>query len=157
MTDPIRTRPDPAPAAGGAPSPDGTGSLRELLTRLAEDSRALVKQEVTLARLELQENASQLARNAVAIGVGAVLLVAAVFVLTAFAVIGLGRLLGGEYWLSTLIVGALLALIGGVSLLSGIKGLRTGSMKPTVAVASIQESGEWAKSEIEQLRHDLAT
>jgi uncharacterized membrane protein YqjE len=77
------------------PNPDA--GIPDLIRRLADDSKRLMRDEVRLAKLEMHESVRGGMRGmlflALAFGVGVVALVA----LTIFLSAGLGRLLG-NYW-----------------------------------------------------------
>jgi uncharacterized membrane protein YqjE len=158
---PSEGRPSGLAAAGAAPGGGqqgaGEASLRALLRQLVDDSRGLVRQEIALAKVEVREGVQALAKGAVLIGLGAAILLVGLLVLTAFLVLGLGRLLDGQYWLSSLIVGGLFALLGALTLLAGKKGLARGELKPTVTAETLRENQAWAREEIRQLKRDLAT
>jgi hypothetical protein len=72
-------------------------------------------------------------------------------------VIALGLLLGGRYWLSSLIVGGVFAVVGVGLLMRGRKGLRTDTLKPELAIQSLRDDSRWARAEISELREDLAS
>jgi hypothetical protein len=147
----------PAESSPTPPEPAGDPSLAALVRQLADDGRTLIQQELTLAKAEVQQNVVSFARNAAVMAAGGMLLVLGLLILLVFLILGLGRLLGGQYWLSTLIVGALFAVAGGVTILVGRRGLRKDELKPTRTAQSLRESTEWAKAEAQQLKRDLAT
>jgi hypothetical protein len=65
-------------------------------------------------RAEIEETGAHLGRHTAQAAIFAALLLLSVFPLLAFLVIGLGKLLNNQYWLSSLIIGVLCAGIGGV-------------------------------------------
>jgi hypothetical protein len=134
----------------------GEPSLRILFRQLAEESGTLVRQEVALAKTEMTDNFRSFARGAVLIGVGVGLLTVGLLVLVAFAVIGLGALLGGEYWLSTLLVGGTLAFVGGITFLLGKRGFAGDSLKPAVTSQTLRENRDWAAAELRRLNDDVS-
>jgi uncharacterized membrane protein YqjE len=93
--------------------------VTELLKELVAETGQLVRSEIQVARLEIQESARAVLRDAamVAIFAGAALM--GVFCLMAFMVIGLGELLSlathdvNAYWISALIIGVLFITVGG--------------------------------------------
>lgn len=139
------------PAAGAAAEP----SLGELFRDLAQDSSTLLRQEVALARAEMRESVQALARDAVKLAVGGGVLLVGLLVLTAFLVALVGDLLGDEYWLGALIVGLLYAVVGGVLLMSGKKGLQHDDLRPDETLATLREDKRWARTEVENLKRDL--
>ncbi|MQA90220.1 MAG: hypothetical protein GEU90_08295 [Gemmatimonas sp.] len=130
-------------------------SLSALVSRLVDDTRTLLRQELALAQAELHQSVRALARNAALLGIGIAILALGLLLLVVFLVVGLGALLGGEYWLSTLIVGGALVLFGGILLLSGRSGLRNGGLTPENAKQALRHDREWAKAELERIKRDL--
>ncbi|MBV9111102.1 MAG: YihY family inner membrane protein [Gemmatimonadetes bacterium] len=149
------TEPDTRPGAA-PPEPADARSLGELLRRLGTDSAALVRHELALARLELRRSARALAGDTarVAIG-GAVAAIGALLLLEAL-VFGLGDLAGRRYWLSSLVLGVLLAIVGGVLLATALKHARSRSIAPTETIGTLRETGEWARAEAAGIRATLA-
>jgi hypothetical protein len=158
MPDEIRIEPiEPTAAERSAVLVDeAEPSLGALFRQLADESRTLVQQEIALAKADLTDSVRNLAKGAVLIGIGTGMLVVGLLVLVAFLVVGLGRILGGEYWLSTLIVGGAFALIGGTTLLVGKRGLSGDRLKPEITVQTLRDNREWAKEEVRQIKQDFA-
>jgi uncharacterized membrane protein YqjE len=137
---------------------DGRGAdapqLSELLKRLAGEGTALVRSEISLAKLEMREMAREVvldsAKLAAAIGLAMVGLLA----LVTAAIIGLGNLLNGQYGLSALIVGVVLLAIGGGLAAAGIKGLKD-VPKPEETMRSLQRDREWAAHEAREFRDEI--
>ena len=96
-----------------------TTSIPSLLRELRDDASTLIKQQVTLAKVELKENVSRLGGHVAKIAVGGVVTFVGAIVL----LIGLGQLLGvlleaaglsddTAQWLGPVIVGLVVAIIG---------------------------------------------
>ena len=130
-------------------------SIGPLLRRIADDGRALLQQEIELAKLEVLRSATALLRGSAFIAVGALFLALGLLVLLVFAVLALGRLLGGEYWLSSLIIGAVLALLGTILLLVGRKGLQKDDLKPDKTIDSVRQTKSWAQDEARELKREI--
>jgi uncharacterized membrane protein YqjE len=111
--------------------------LQDLVHRLAEDTAALVRSEIELAKTELRESLTGLAKG-LAFGVAAAAFgVLAVFALIQAAIFGLGEAM--PLWASGLIVGGVLlalAALGGLLALRAVK--RSKSPVPTQAVKEAQ-------------------
>ena len=131
-------------------------SIPALLRQLAEDGRALVQQEIDLAKLEIRTSVTGIGKNAALIAGGLPLLALGGIVLIVFLILALGRLLGGEYWLSTLIVGGAATLAGLLLLLAGRRGMQRAELRPSSTVASLRENREWASGEIRDVKRELA-
>jgi uncharacterized membrane protein YqjE len=141
-------------ADGSPPTPEGP-PLGELLRQLAQDSAVLVRQEIALAKVEVQQNVKHVVRDVSMITVGAVLAAVGGLVLVAFLVILLGSVLN-NYWLGALIVGALFVIVGGALAMANLKRLQKEEVAPTRTLETLKEDKQWLQSEIRQARRDLA-
>lgn len=103
------------------------------LTEVTEHLSVLVREEVELAKAEVTEKVSSLARGAAAVAVGAVFGVfALVFVLLTIAW-GLNSALG-SLWLGFLIVMVVLIILTAVTFLFAWRKLKVGAPKPEMAI-----------------------
>ena len=118
-------------------------SFGELLSQLANNSAGLVRDEIQLARQEMKEKLSTLRGGIIIAASGVVLVVLALFTLTAAAVIGLANYLGAGK--SALIIGGALAIIGGVTAFVGIGRIKQTSLKPEETIETLEEDREWLK------------
>jgi membrane protein len=140
-------------------APDGERqqrrSLADLVKSLGDDAATLVRQEIALVRAEIRENLGALGRDAARIAVGAGIVLFGVLVFVAFLVIGLGALLGGMYWLSSLLIALLFLGGGGALVYSGARGLGATRLVPEKALASLGTTKEWVGARAVRLRHAL--
>lgn len=118
-------------------------SIGELLGQLANNSAALVRDEIALARQEMSEKVTSFRSGVVTVAVGAVIGLIALLTLTAAAVIGLAHLMDAGY--AALIVGVAFGLIGGIVAYSGINRLKHTSLKPEQTIETLEEDKEWLK------------
>ncbi len=151
---------DRLPLPGGeAPLPDeranGTGSLSTLFRQLADDGRTLIQQEIALAKAEVRSSVVGAVKGAAIMALGVGLLLVALLVLIAFLVLGLGVLLDDRYWLSALIVGGVIAVLGLIAMLVGRRGMREQTLKPQRTIAALRDSKDWARAEARQIRREL--
>jgi hypothetical protein len=86
--------------------------------------------------------------------VGVAVAFAGSLALIAFLVIGLGTLLGGNYWLSSLIVGAAGTGVGVMMARSAAADAKH-RVKPEATIESVKTNVAWAKQEVQDLKHDL--
>jgi uncharacterized membrane protein YqjE len=143
------------PRTGNERLPEpATPPLGELVKQLAQDSATLVRQEMALAKAELRQNLTSMAKDAAMIAVGAVIAGVGGLVLVAFLVILLGSVLG-NYWLSALIVGGLFVLVGGVLIMTNLKKLKKEEVAPTRTIETLKEDKQWLQSEITQAKREL--
>jgi membrane protein len=141
-----RSRPD-VPS-----SPEAERPLGELLRELSRDGAHLVRQEIALARAEVRQNVRAAARDTALIVLGGTIAALGGLVLLAALVIAAGDLLGDRHALGALLVGlALLATGGGVAF-AGVRKARAARLAPQAALASLRETGAWARAEAAQVR-----
>jgi uncharacterized membrane protein YqjE len=144
--------PPPAPGIRVEEEP----ALGDLFRQLAQDSATLIKQEMALARAEMQESIRSITRGAMMLAIGGGLLLIGLLALTAFLIVILGQALA-NYWLGALIVGVLYAAIGGALVVSGKNRLQAAELKPEQTIRSLQEDKRWAQSEAQQVKRDLTS
>lgn len=121
-------------------------SLGELLTELTGEVRTLFRQEMALARVEVSDKVSHLGRNAAMIGVAAALAFVGFQALIAAAIVALDIIL--PLWLSALIVGAVLAIVGYVMLRGSLNDIKQRGIAPTQTIDSLKEDREWLQDKI---------
>lgn len=99
---------------------DPDTGIPDLISRLGDDSKRLLSDEVRLAKLELAENLKHGAKGVMwlgmAFGVGVVAMVA----FTLFVATLIGRLDAGHMWLGALVAAAIDLVVGGLLVKKGI-------------------------------------
>lgn len=86
------------------------GSVRELISSLTEVTR----NEVALFKKEVQHEREVLTKNAIFLGIAGAFAMLAMLAFVSFCIIGLGGLMNGNYWASSLIVFGVLAILATV-------------------------------------------
>ena len=104
-------------------------SLGELFGDLAKETSDLVRQEVELAKTELTQKASNVAKDVGFLAVGGAIAYAGILALGAALIIALGQL-GLPWWLAALLVGLVVAGIGYFLVQKGLKALKGQNMMP---------------------------
>jgi membrane protein len=94
-------------------------SVGELVQRLSQQTATLVRQELRLATVELQQKGKRAGMGAGMFGGAGVVALYGVGALIAAAIIGLGTVL--EPWLAAIVVGAVLLAVAGILALTGKK------------------------------------
>ena len=115
--------------------------LGELFGELTRQMTTLVRQEVELARTETTEKVTRSARNAAMLAVGGAVIYAGVLALVAAAVFLLATL-GLPGWLSALIVGAILAVVGYLVVQRGLQGLKSADLAPRRTIETLKDDAE---------------
>jgi membrane protein len=147
---------DPHVRQSRLPADDGP-SLGELFRTLTADASALIRQEMALARAEMRRNVRAAVRDLSGAAIGAGVALVGLLVLVAALVAFLGDVMGGRYALAALIVGLLLEGVAAFLVLRGVKHFQKGKVAPETALASLRETGDWAKGEAAGFKEALAT
>jgi hypothetical protein len=121
--------------------------LASLFTELTRETATLIRQEVRLAKEELNEKVSTARSGLVAAVAGGLVLFVALQALIAAAILGVATRL--DPWLSALVVGVALALVGAVVLAKGLSNLQGRRLLPNRTMDTMRDNGRWAR---EQLR-----
>jgi hypothetical protein len=122
-------------------------SLGELFGDLARDMGTLVSQEVALARTEMTEKASRVGKDIAFLAVGGLIVYAGLLAIIAAAIVLLAEN-GVSWWLSALLVGVVVAVIGYVIVQKGIAALKREDLAPRQTIESLKEDTQWAKEQI---------
>lgn len=126
---------------------DPDTGIPDLIRRLTDDSKRLVTDEVSLAKLEAKESLHRAARGtlwmALAFGVGIVMFVA----LTVFLATLIGRIANGHMWVGALIVGVLELGLGFWLLKKGLATYATPAYTLPETRHALADTAGWAKAE----------
>lgn len=132
-------------------------SIPALLRDLRDETSTLLRQEVTLAKTELNENINHLVRHSMQIAVGGLVAYAGLIVL----LIGLGHLIGAllvragmdqgvANWIAPALVGLVVAIIGWMMLSRAKHAIAHEDIAPRQTIESLRENKQWAQN---KLRH----
>jgi hypothetical protein len=131
---------------GPAKGPGGDSrSLGDLFGELATETTTLVRQEVALAKKEIREEIRTVAKNVAEIVAGGALAYAGLIVLLTGLGLLLGELLFDAEWLGLLVVGALVAAVGGALAKKGLDTLKRMDPTPERTLETLKEDKEWLK------------
>jgi membrane protein len=121
-------------------------SLRELIMGLINDMSRLVRQEVQLARVEVQEKVAKSLRGGLLLVAGGLLGFTALVTLIAAMVFGYGEFL--PVWLSALLVGLLIIILGAMVVRMGQMKLRELNPAPEQTIRSVQRDVQVLKASV---------
>jgi membrane protein len=144
----------PRPGVPDAPEP-AERPLGELFRALSRDASSLLRAEFALARSEVKQNVRAVARDTVGAALGGFIALLGVLVLLAALVIAAGDLMGDRYALGALVVGVLLLAIGGGLAVLGVKKAGGTPLAPEDALATLRDTGNWARAEASGFRATL--
>jgi hypothetical protein len=124
---------------------DRNDSLGAAVTEVSEKLSVLLREEIELAKAEVSEKVSGLARGAAAVAIGAVFGVfALIFVLLTIAW-GLNSIIGSIWWGFAIVMVVLVALTFGAFLFAWRK-LKVGAPTPKMAIAEAKKISVTVKS-----------
>ncbi len=119
-------------------------SIGELFSQLTHDLGVLVRQEAELAKTEMTAKVSRMGGHAASLATGGVVAFVGAQALVAALILGLAEI-GIAAWLSALIVGALLAVMGFMMIQKGRARLREVNLKPRRTIETLKDDVQWAK------------
>jgi len=133
----------------------GTSTIGSLLSELREESSTLLRQEVALAKAELNEKTALVGKSALEIAAGGAMAYAGLIVL----LIGAGYLAKQglvaagvseeiAQWLGFVVVGAIVAIPGWTMLAKAKKSLKARNLLPQETAASLRDDRRWAENKI---------
>ncbi len=120
------------------PTDSGERSLGELFGDLSRETSTLVRQEVTLAKAELTQTATQVGKDVGVLAVGGAIAYAGLLALLTAVVLGLVAF-GLPAWLSALIVGVVVAGGGYALVRQGLSALKGVNMAPRQTMETLTE------------------
>lgn len=116
-------------------------SVGELLGELYRGASSLIQLELELAKTEMSQKASRVGKNVGFLAAGGAIAYAGFLAILAGIIALLGLLI--PLWLSALIIGLVVASIGGALVMSGLKTLQQESVAPQKTLDTLKEDKEW--------------
>lgn len=118
-------------------------TVREIVSDVSADFTALLREEMALAKTELRQGFKEFARGAAFLLVAAFILNAGFLALVASLVVGLANAMA--IWLSALIVGLVLAIVGALLLMKGVDSMKNAELKPERTIETLKEDAKIVK------------
>jgi uncharacterized membrane protein YqjE len=118
-------------------------SWGELIGELAGQLVGLARDEVALARRELEQKLKTVQSAAAVVAIGAIIALIATLSVCAAVIIALAEYVGP--WQSALIVGLILGMAAGVTILIGVSRFKRTSLRPEKTIETLEENKEWLK------------
>ncbi len=116
-------------------------SLSQLFSDATRETSDLIRKEIELAKLEIVENISRLESGVFSMAIALPLLFGGFLVLLFAAVAGVDRALG-QLWLSALIVGAAVSVMGLIALAVGRHQVKQVDLTPDQSAESLRKDKE---------------
>jgi hypothetical protein len=124
-------------------------SLGELFGQLSQDMTLLVRQEIQLARSEISEKLARLTTNLISVAAGGFVAYVGGLALVAALILALHDLANISLAVSSLIVGAVLAIAGYLMLKRGMSELKRVDIAPRRTVENIKEDVQAIKEDVQ--------
>lgn len=121
-------------------------SLGSLFGELSREMTDLVKGEMQLAKTEMSHKAASVGKDIGFLAAGIAVAYAGFLALVATLIIALAHAV--PWWLAALIVGVVVAAIGGYLVYQGIENLKRTSLAPTQTLETLKEDAAWTKEAI---------
>lgn len=121
-------------------------SLGELFSDLSRESSALIREEIRLAQVEMTQKGKKAGAGIGYLAAGGFIAYAGFIFLLLALVVGLSYFMWD--WLAALIVGLLVAGIGGALAYSGFNKLKSINPKPRQTMETLEEDKEWLRSQL---------
>jgi hypothetical protein len=118
-------------------------SWGELIGELAGQLVGLARDEVALARRELEQKLKTVQSAAAVVAIGAIIALIATLSVCAAVIIALAEFVGP--WQSALIVGLILGIAAGATILFGVSRFKRTSLRPEKTIETLEENKEWLK------------
>ena len=132
---------------------NGRPTIMTTLRELAGDVGLLAKQEAELARTEISEKIDQAKKAMSELAIGGALAYAGLLFLMLSAMFGLNLALEA-FWLSALVVGGIVFVIGLALLASARSNLKATNLTPERTARSLREDAEMARNETTRRSHE---
>ena len=120
-------------------------SLGELFSQLTREVTTLARQEVALAKTEMSQKAAEAGKDVGFLAIGGAVAYAGFLAILAAVVILLANVV--DWWLSALIVGLVVAVVGYILIQRGRQNLANLSPKPEQTIETLQEDREFVKEQ----------
>lgn len=120
-------------------------SVPGLMRQLAGEASTLFSKEVALAKAEMTEAVNEAKKGAGAMISGGAVLYAGIIFLLLAAVVGLAQVV--EFWLSSLIIGGVVAIIGLIMVQSGKKKIKPSALKPEHTLNTMHKDQQAVRGE----------
>jgi membrane-associated phospholipid phosphatase len=126
-----------------------SSAIRELAT----SAKDLIEKEIGLVKAEVVSSAHKVSRHSTQAAVFAGLLAVSIIPFIAFLVIGLGEILDGRYWLSSLIVAVVFAVVGGVFAYRAFKKITEEDLQLPRTKATLEREKMAVQNKIDELKY----
>jgi hypothetical protein len=127
-------------------------SYASILKEIMASTKELIRNELLLVKEEATLTAGRLAAHSAQAALFGALVALSVLPFLAFLVIGLGEIMGGRYWLSSLLVSLVCAGVGGTMTYLSFKKIKEQDLKLPRTRETLVREAEVINAEIDHVR-----
>jgi hypothetical protein len=117
-----------------------------MFAELSRETRTLIQQEMQLAKAELGQKVSRMARSGALVIGGGLIAYGGLLGIIAGVILVLINL-GMIPWVAALVGGVVVAVIGYILIRAGLSGLRQQDLTPRQTLETLKEDAQWLKSQ----------
>ena len=121
-------------------------SIGDLFSELAGETSTLIRQEVALAQAEMTQKAVKAGKDVGFLAVGGIIVYVGFLAIVAAIIIALAHFI--PLWLSCLLIGIIIGVIGAIMVFTGYNDLKKIDPVPEQTVETIKEDAKWLKEQI---------
>ena len=121
-------------------------SLGDLFSELANETSTLFRQEVALVETEMTNKAVRAGKDIGFLAVGGTIFYVGFLAIVAAIIVGLAYFI--PLWLSCLLVGIVIGIIGAVMVYKGLDNLKKINPMPKQTVETVKEDVKWLKEQV---------
>jgi hypothetical protein len=122
-------------------------SIGQLMAGLVADAEHVIRKELELAKVEIEDMGRKAGRSAVAVATGGVVAGAGGLLLLFMVVHLITSMANVQLWISYAIVGGAVAVIGGILLASGIARIRNMDKVPRETADALRKDAQWIREQ----------
>lgn len=122
-------------------------SIAQLIGGLVADAEHVIRKELELAKVEIEDMGKRAANSAIAVATGGVVAGAGGLLLLFMLVHLITSLAGIDLWISYAIVGGAVSVIGGILLATGIARIRNMDMVPRETADALRKDAQWIREQ----------
>lgn len=126
---------------------EGEPSIAQLIGGLVADAEHVIRKELELAKVEIEDMGKKAANSAIAVATGGLVAGAGGLLLLFMLVHLITSVAGVDLWISYAIVGGAVAVIGGILLATGIARIRNMDVVPRETADALRKDAQWIREQ----------
>lgn len=130
-------------------------SYIDLFSDMGLTAKDIVQNDIALALSELKQIKVNLIKQSIKTITYGFFLALSIFPLLTFAVLALGQVLDGRYWLSAFLIGAVLAVVGSVGIILAMKKIRNIDFKFSKTKAALTKEKQAVYSHVSKIQNAM--